>query len=334
MRQFIFPLQDASIYSEFPNLNTGFDEMLEVGKTGVTNEKVRALVQFDLSSLGEIPSGSKFDLQLYVANAENLKNKQAVHVNPIAESWEGGSGYFAQSIIQDTDGVTWTLRQSGSSWASGSAGNTTNPTSSSVNLTNPLGDVTVDVTDIVMEWISGSANNGFAVSFPSASEADGKNKGKIQFFSNETHTIYRPALIMKWDDQVHLTGSLSGSPAVGLTCSPATLRSTYRVGEVARVDVAVRELSPTKTFANAFTMFDGRKSLPKTAYFSIVDELSGTTIIPFDEYSKISCDANGAYFTFRVENMYPQRYYRVKIKVDHDGLSEIFDSGYIFKVAN
>lgn len=332
MRKFFFPEQDTTLYSEYPTGNTGFDEILEIGKTGGTYP-VRSLIQFDLSSLGVVPSGSKFDLVLYVANATNLKHRQEIHVSPVVSEWEGGSGYFAQDIIQDTDGATWTLRKNGVTWPSNAAPDVSG-SQASVVLMNPVTDLAIDVTDIVTTWLSGSVNNGVVVAFPSGSEVDTNNVGNVKVFSNETKTIYRPTLVMKWDDQIRVTGSLAATPSSSLICTPATLRSQYRVGEVARIDVSVREQSPTRTFSNVFNAYDGKRYLPATAYYSIVDDLSGAVIIPFDEYSKISCDANGAYFTFRVENMYANRYYRVMLKVEHDGLIEVFDCKYAFKVVN
>lgn len=331
MRTLIFPFQDTTLYSEFPATNTGFDEIIEVGKSGVSNEIVRSLIQFDLSSVGALPSGSKFELNLYVANADSLQYQQQVEVRPVTESWVGGSGYFSQDVIQDTDGATWSNRQKGVHWTvSGSA---LADTSASVTLNRPLTDVSMDVTSLVTAWLGGSPNNGFVLTFPSASEADTTNKGIVKFFSNETHTIFRPHLALVWDDQQYVTGSLTAYPSSSLLVTPATLRPTYRVGETVRVDLSVREQQPTKSFATVFTAFEGNKYLPATSYFSIVDELSGTTIIPFSESSKISCDGVTSYFKFNVQNMYPLRYYRVRIKVDHDGLSEIFDAGHIFKVS-
>lgn len=331
MRTIIFPLQDTTLYSEFPTRNTGFDEIIEVGKSGISNEIIRSLIQFDLSSVGALPSGSKFELNMYAAFADTLQNQQIVEVRPVTESWVGGSGYYAQDIIQDTDGATWINRKNGINWTvSGSA---LADTSASVTLNRPLTDLTIDVTSLVTAWLGGEPNNGFLLSFPSASEADTTNKGILRLFSNETHTIFRPHLALTWDDQQYVTGSLSAYPSSSLLVAPATLRPTYRVGETVRVDLAVREQLPTKSFSTVFTAYEGNRYLPSTAYFSIVDELSGTTIIPFGESSKISCDGNVSYFKFTVQNMYPLRYYRVRIKVDHNGLSEIFDAGHIFKVS-
>ncbi|MBW3545719.1 MAG: hypothetical protein KY428_09015, partial [Bacteroidetes bacterium] len=112
----------------------------------------------------------------------------------------------------------------------------------------------------------------------------------------------------------------------------AMVNPSYLQGEVVRADVFVRERYPQKTFNTVHTRYGGDKHLPPTSYYSIVDTLSGTTIIPFSEESKISSEGDKNYFTFKIQNMHPLRYYRVLIKVVHDGQEEIFDNNTSFLV--
>jgi hypothetical protein len=340
MRVVYFPIQDASIYSDFPDLNTGLDEIVEVGKSdsSPTNSYKRALVQFDLTSLaasianGSIPSGSLYEIKLYVANAENVNNGQKIELWRTAESWDEGSGRFYQETIQDTGGATWKQRRNGFLWSTGSPGNSLISGSIPVDLARPVGDVTVDVTSWVNLWLASGSNFGVTVKFPDADELDPLNLGSVKFFSNHTHTIYRPALTAKWNDQTVVTGSLTASPTNGLFVQPANMKTFYTQGESVRVDLIARSAYPLKTIDTMFTNYIGNRALPATSYFSIIDELTGTVVVPFDDYSRVSCDGTSSYIKFRVENMYPLRYYRLKLRVDHDGLSEIFDTNQIFKV--
>jgi hypothetical protein len=338
MRIPFFPSKDATIYSELPNRNTGIDEILEIGKSDEGNYIKRALLDFPVDdiasaiSAGTIPSGALFDLTLYVARASNLQVGASLEVGRVAESWQEGSGYLAQEVIQEVDGVTWNSKASGSVWTVGSVGNSMIADVVTYSFPLKLTDVTVDVSSFVQNWINSGGNNGFVVKFPDAAESSSRDHGCVRFFSKDTHTIYRPVLTAKWDDQTYTTGSLTAYPSTGLLVTPATLKPSYVVGETVRVDLSVRPATPLKTFDTVFTNYAGNRYLPTTAYFSIVDDLSGTVIIPFDDYSKISCDGTNSYFKFKVDNMHPLRYYRVKIKVVHDGLTEIFDAGHIFKV--
>lgn len=327
MRYFIFPQKDTTLYEEHPNRNTGFDEVLEVGKTNEGRDSVRFLIQFDTPN--NIPVDANYDLVLYISNAERVSRNQKLEVWPVSQSWDEGTGYFYQEVISNGDGATWSSSFSGSGfWNGGTVIGSTPLTSS---LPYPVADVSIDVTDIVHQWISGTiSNNGLLIKFPTEDEGDLTNKGNIKFFSYQTHTIFKPALVAKWDDQTYITGSQSW-PTSSLFVKPI-IEPVYRENELVRVELSVRERYPQKTFDNVFTRYDGNHYLPSSSYFSIVDDLSGTTIIPFSEESKISTDGNRSYFTFRVQNMYPLRYYRILVKVNHDGLEEVFDDNTVFLV--
>jgi hypothetical protein len=331
MRYFINPLQDASVYSQFANRNTGLDEILEVGKTNNGTDKARALVQFDLTNFAGLPSGTRFDLVLYLAQADKLKAAQGVEVCQVSQSWAEGTNYFYGEVTSSVDGATWTQNSSGSSWVSGSQGGSHLPTTVSQSSANPITDFTFDVTSYVQQWLTGSVPNfGFLVKFPDADESSLFNQGNIRFFSNQTHTIYKPVLVARWDDSSYVTGSNSW-PTSSLHVVPA-IETFYSVGETVRVDLAVREKWPLKTFNNSASVFAGNHYLPTSSYYSVVDEQSGTTIIPFSNESKISTSGDQSFFTFKVQNMYPRRYYRVLIKVLHDGQEQVFDENSVFGV--
>ena len=46
----IFPKKDATLYSEYPQLNSGLDEILELTKTS-TSDPARILISFDQQQL-------------------------------------------------------------------------------------------------------------------------------------------------------------------------------------------------------------------------------------------------------------------------------------------
>lgn len=337
MRIFYTPTQDASIYSQFPKQTTGLDEQIEVGKTNDGIDIARGLIQFDVPTIsasisnGTISPTASFDLILYASNITNLQAGQTVELRVVSQSWSEGTGYFYQDNIQIVDGATWQQRSSGSLWAV--TGSATMSIGVSQNFGVPAGDLTFDVTPIMRSWISGTyPNNGLLVKFLSADEANPINLGNAKFFSKDTHTIYLPTLVVKWNDRVYSTGSLVASPTSSLLVVPGNLKATYRQGETVRVDLYIRERYPLKTFTDTFSTYDGQRYLPTSSFYSIIDEQSGTTIIPFDDKSYVSVDPSNSYIKFKIQNMYPRRYYRVLIKVIHDGIEEIFDDGYIFTI--
>ena len=107
MRNFFFPIKDASIYSELPTRTTGLDEILEVGKTIDGINSIRSLIDFDFPTisssvaLGLIPPNACYDIKLFVANATKIQRNQQIKIHPVSQSWEEGSGYLYQDIVEE-----------------------------------------------------------------------------------------------------------------------------------------------------------------------------------------------------------------------------------------
>lgn len=339
MYHFYVPTQNASIYSEFPGINTGLDEQLEIGKTNEGIDSVRALLQFDLTpiinciSSSIIPINATYEMRLYVSNASQLRKNAGLEIYQTSQSWEEGQGYFYQNIFNDATGVSWTSTTSGSLWIlpGGTTGSVKLTTTASV----PLGDFFIDVSSFVQSWLSGTfPNNGFLVRFPSASEQDTSNMGNIKIFSRNTHTIFQPQLIAKWDSQVYLTGSLTSSSPTQTIILAQNLKPEYRQNEFVHVDLVVRDRYPLKNFDTSFDEWSGNRYLPSASYYSVKDEQTGITIIPFDPSSKISTNQSGSYIEFKAQHMYPLRYYRLITKTIQNGNLEQIDDLGLFKITN
>lgn len=332
MRQFIFPLKDASLYEGLPNRNTGLDEILEVGKSETGAFRIRSILDFVLPS--GIPDDAVYDLKLFTANAQKGNRNQFIRVTPQSQSWEEGDGYFYQDRIQSVSGATWTDANSGSLWSiTGSIPNGALAVSASYEPTPNNKDFSVDVTTLIHQAISSSVTPSLIIALSEPDELDHNIKTNIKFFSKDTHTIYKPVLVAKWDNQVLSTGSLSPLNALEIHVQPRSLKPSYKVGELATVYFNARAKYPLKTFASTASLYDGQSYLPENSFFSIVDEQTNLEIIPFDAYSKISCDSRGSFCQFRVEGMYPLRYYRLRVKVEfNDGRVEVIDQNYTFTV--
>lgn len=351
MRQIFNTTRDASIYEEFASRNTGHDEILEVGKSAEGTKSIRSLIQFDIAAVsqslsdGDIPADSIFELKLFVARADDLQVGQNIEIYPVSRSWVEGSGYYYQNTnvpytssrestvgYTENDGVTWKNRQSGSLWSVTGSEFLPTPVVSGT-IADPVVDMTFDVTTFVRNWVSGTLpNNGLVVKFPEADELSNLNAGNIRFFSRQTHTIYSPTLTAKYNDQVYITGSISGSNTAQVLVTPRNLQPKYRKDELVRVDLSVRDRYPLKTFDTVFSNYAGNQRLPQTSYYSIVDVQSNTVIIPFDDYSRVSCDGSGSYFNFRVQGMYPGRIYKLLVKVIDTNYRKTFDLGHHFTI--
>jgi len=192
----IFPEKDATLYSLFPNMNTGLDEIVEATLTTFaysdpSPQTSRFLVQFsndDLASAIDLIPDALFNsgsttstgswnakLQCFIATATGLSTTTTVECFPVAQNWDMGTGRYLDDPIS-TDGCSWI-------WAdfSGSTAWTIPPVSgatSSFTSSVPTGggtwytgsqytssvtfsyrtdkDINLDVTNTVKAWATGS----------------------------------------------------------------------------------------------------------------------------------------------------------------------------------
>jgi len=162
-------------------------------------------------------------------------------------------------------------------------------------------------------------------------ENDYTNKSNIKVFSTQTHTIHQPTLEIAWDSQVFSTGTLQAIPSLNVKIVPSNLRETYTKGDVDKVNLVVRDQYPLRSFDSTLR-YKNKYYLPATSYYSIVDIQSNTTVIPFDDYSKIDTNVTGSYIVLDTTPLYNGRFYKLKIKVVNGIYSRILDTDAIFKV--
>ena len=126
MFRIFYAEKDATLYESVPTLNTGIDEILEVGKrintSGDAYVRSRSLLKFDMSEIqltltkySTTLDACKFVLQLYTSHAKTLSSEYTVEAKIAYDSWVNGVG-FENSSPSITDGVSWQYAASGSSW--------------------------------------------------------------------------------------------------------------------------------------------------------------------------------------------------------------------------
>lgn len=375
MFRIFYAESDATVYESLETTNTGLDEILEIGKRlgtdGETLQKSRALVKFDMSEITDVVSKyslnvntCKFILQLYTSTAKNLPAEYTLEAKMLAQPWINGTGYLSSNPII-SNGVQWATPytswsldlQSGSSWisssqqidlgtsgvrvsGSGAGGSwlySTGSTSfsSSYAYSYQTTDLTLDVSNLVLKWISGSNsqsidNNGFILKFSDADELNNAVTGYIDFFSKETHTIYVPKLTMYWNDTTY-SSSLSAVDLESYTVF-TKLKSEYRDTEIIKLRVYARDKYPQKSPTNLFPT-QTVKRLPANTFYTILDAATDETIIPYDDiYTKVSCDNTSNYIYIDMNGFMPERYYRLQFKIK-DGFTEQYvDDDVYFKV--
>lgn len=330
MRKILTASKDTTLYQSYPTNNAGFDEILEVGKVlNLDKETVsaedyvsgsaRSLIYFDLPTTASVPITASYYLNLKLANAKDLYRNQQILIYSVSRSWDEGSGYLYQTPYNVRDGATWNRSEQTVSWSFAGGDLITNSTSASIELSSyPLRDLRIDVTEILRPIVNQSQQNmfyGLGIKFPDNDEQNENNKGNIKLFSTQTHTIHQPTLEIVWDDQLFTTGTLQQTPqGLDIKIIPSNIQSSYAKGDVTRINLVVRDQYPQKSF-NSTLRYKNKYYLPSSSYYSIVDAQAKTTVVPFDEYSKINCDTNGSYIILDTSPLYLGRYYELKLKI-------------------
>ena len=371
MHKFFTSSFDASVYLQQPEQNTGRDEILEVGKLyyGSAKDIARTLIKFPITQISQsivesIGTGSySIFLNLKSANSEEIPLEYVLHANAVSSSWSMGTGTKFDNIT--TDGVSWYYKDGINKWTNvvgelsysdystqsqggvlGTTGSINNGgggfwytgSMASQSFSNEPDDVRMDVTDIVKLWIGGLPNNGFILHHTLDVENNQLDYGLLKFFSKETNTIYEPKLELVWDDSIFLTGSLS--PITGSTSGDALenskiivtdLQKQYSKNIKTKIRVKARDLFPLKSFSGSFA-YDQSKYLPTSSYYQIKDYITNETIVPFGDYSKLSCDSKSNYFYLDTSAYPTNRSYKLELKIVKDGITKLIDEKLIFEI--
>lgn len=350
-RKFITPLEDASIYEQFPTRNTGDDEILEVGKTRKVDGSVRSLIQFSQAEIvamddaaAAVTQSVTYYLNLRIAKADNLTSNQRMEFYEVTQSWDEGTGFLVQDLENAKDGATWLVADIGdTSWSfSATPSSGSSPGGATGSLTTPNGsvifgfkpdDIRLDITDTVNRWLGGLPNYGLLLKIPSGSEADSKVISNLKFFSKNTHTIYPPTLEAVWNTQ-----TIDVLPNCGLTLAPEEFelfipnaRASIPTGSTTRIRFGLRTSQPIKNFSDTF-QFSNKFYLNSGSHIGIRDAATRAFVVPFDTGSFISADSTGSYFDLKVENMYIGRTYNILVRVEKPWGSEVIDTGHSFRV--
>lgn len=359
----IFPEKSATLYSYYPTLNAGIDEILEVStyySIQGTNEVSRPIIKFPSNQISDIITNkinsSAFDvyLKLYLANASEIPTNYTLFIHPLSKDWNVGTGRLGNSPIT-TDGVSWqyTIESGSTAWTTGIF---TTGTTGSYSTTGTVGggtwwtsslyqstqsftfisskDIETKVTNTILAWNSSSiANYGFILKHSSSLEFTNANKFETKYFSGNTHTIYPPALEFRWDDSSYITGSLTIFTSSLCAVTMWNNKAEFQQDSIQRFRVNVRDQYPSVAFRTSIS-YANTKALPSSSYWSIKDLDTEEIVVDYDtSYTKISCGTAGNYFDVYMNGLEPERYYKVLIKsIFSNGETTVFDENYIFKV--
>jgi len=359
----IFPEKSSTLYSYYPTLNTGNDEILELStyySINSTNEVSRPILKFnqnDLNTVITLISSSNYDtyLKLSLAYATQLPLNYTIYAHPLAKDWNRGTGRAGDSpIISDGNSWQFSDQLSGSAWFTTFPSYTTGSyrsggvsggglwytssayyaTQSFTNLSNL--DIELKVTGMFSAW-SGSVipNYGIILKHSSSVEFTSASKFETKYFSANTHTIYPPCLEIKWNDFSYNSISQSAIDSDLYVTSIGNNKQTYQQDSKQRFRIKIRSKYPPRTYNSSYFGFNlSNYVFPSSSYWSLVDLDTEEIVVDYDtNYTKISCDASGSYFDLYMNGLEPERWYTLLFKTILDnGETVVFDENYSFKV--
>jgi hypothetical protein len=359
----IFPTKDTTLYSLYPELNTGLDEIIEAslqsGDQLSSPQTTRFLIQFDSNEITDIInntiSGSQWqsNLKCFVANVTALNYDTTIEVYPVSQSWDMGTGKLGYSP-EVTNGASWVWRnyQGGIKWTTSSyapnstgsylsdfGGGTwyTNYSSSQTFGYYTDKDININTTNIVTQWYSSSLNNdGFILKQKDEFINNEDTQPKMKYFSIDTHTIYPPCLEFKWVDSIFNTGS-STLPTINSQPFVVTIGENpgyFNIESINKFRVYARPEYPTRVFSTS-SLYTQNSYLPDNSYYAIKDLDTNEYVVDFDDiYTQLSKDEISSFFTLYMKGLQPERYYKILIKTVINGSVIVLDNYYYFKIVN
>ena len=181
----------------------------------------------------------------------------------------------------------------------------------------------------------GIENYGFIIKRKDDTININDNQGTLKYFSGDTHTIFSPTLIFKWDDSNYSppkTTYVSTLTSGKIQLNPTNLKQEYKQSEEPIIRIHARPQYPDREFTTS-SLYTKPYYLNATSYYSIEDYTSKEVIIPFDtEFTKLSANIEGMYFKLYIQGLQPERYYRLLIRHDNNDGINIYDEDWYFKV--
>ncbi len=328
------------------------------------NEEIQNVIRDVIGSTNFNNSDSKVNLKLYVADATTLASTLNLQTFALSQSFYAGSGRYS-NLPTSSNGATWIYRDDDvlqtkwrtSSFAAGSTGSILTPlltqgggewyTGSGFETSQQFLhgedlDTNFDVTSIVKKFSSslfvsntyptGIINNGFLIKQPDTIETNTTaSVGDIQYFSSDTHTIYPPKLIFKWDDSTHPYAS-QAKQSGELNVTLYRNQEEYNQNDEALFRIHVRDKYPTRTFSTTSNFLD-IGYFTTASHYSVRDAYTEEEIIPFDDkFTKLSADSEGMFFKLYMKGLQPERYYRLLFKHKNNEGVVVYDNNYHFKV--
>ncbi len=328
------------------------------------NEDIKSTITDKIGSTIFNNGTSEVCLQLQSSRHKNLTSTLNLELFALSQSFDEGTGRYS-NLPLTSNGASWTYRDNDTSkteWTTSSFAAATTGSINAVGITEGGGvwytgsafkssqqflrsenlDTNLNVTTIVQKYSSslfanntyptGIANEGFLIKQPDSVEINTSGSfGEMQYFSVDTHTIYPPRLIFKWDDSTHSYQS-SAKNSGDLNVSLYRNKEEYNQNDEAFFRINVRDKYPSRQFTSSSNYLN-TGYFTTSSFYSVRDAHTEEEVIPFDNtFTKLSADSEGMYFKLYMKGLQPERNYRVLFKHTNNEGTTVYDNNYYFKV--
>jgi hypothetical protein len=221
----------SNLVSRGTDANMGASDILEVfsiyGQAAATSgELARTIIGFSTNDIladrdaGKIPeSGSvSFFLNLYNApHGQTVPRGMQLQIAPLTTPWQEGSGLdmdeYKDTVVPGDEGSTWFLANNAESWTTAGGDYSTGSYSYTDLLNRGTENVSINITELVEAWISGSVlNYGLIVKmvdtqepYDIVSNPSGSRQSYYikKFFGRNSEFFFkRPTIEAKWDSSI------------------------------------------------------------------------------------------------------------------------------------
>ena len=115
--------------------------------------------------------------------------------------------------------------------------------------------------------------------------------------------------------------------------TPCYLKEKYRDTDVVKFRIGSRKQYIQKSFSTSVQRASGSFIPEGSGSYAIEDIATGEKVIDFSDYTQLSCDSKSPYFIEHLNGFYPDRFYKILIKVKYDDNQEIiYDNDFEFKI--
>lgn len=331
--------KDATIYEHLPELNSGVDPQLELIKYRVgdviptqsfefeewpTSSSSRILLDFNID---DFEVGQHY-LLMHVSVMKELSDKTIpIKIHRILEEWYEGYGN-RNDFPYVNSGVTW-ISNGNSNWI--------NPYISVdfVDYTiNSLDEeLYVDISTLINNVITNNLNfNGLVIKF--GNEDNDLSKYQINLYGSDTQSIYEPTIISFYGDSDY-TGDFDPETVVdldNLDLIVTNIKRKYNSGDQVRLKIKAHAKFKVRTYEDSLVE-STQLALPEIAIFQITDSVTGKLVVPYNMVgSNVLKSDNGYIIKFNTDNVLPNRYYSLQIKlIDGDNIF-IYDNNINFLI--